>query len=58
MGVAATDVASPRVKQIVMIMTKTRVMLSRTEPMMARGKVTEASLISSAKDDGEHRLAG
>lgn len=38
---------SPRVKHRVTIMTKVKLALRRTDPMMARGRVIDASLISS-----------
>ena len=50
MGDCRTSEASPSIKQRVMITMNTMVKLRRTEPMMARGSVTEASLISSARE--------
>lgn len=43
----AAETGSPRVKQIVTLMMKTSETLSTTEPMMARGRVADASRVSS-----------
>ena len=49
-GVCTICVASPRVKHRVTTMMKPKTALRPTAQLMARGNVSEASLISSAVD--------